>query len=83
MHKIHKYIVPVLSFVAGAAHAQESGGSFSLDLSMAENAATEITTKVPQFFTQKVAPMILAIAGAAFAIYLIFLLFRWARRGGK
>lgn len=82
MHKIKKWAT--IAVVCGPAMAtrllaQESGGT-SVDLSGAEGAVDSIQTAVVGFFKNKIGPMVLAIAIGVFAITLIMIAIKWARR---
>lgn len=73
-----KYLVP---FMPALAMAQSSTGT--IDLSAAETAAGNLQTAITGFFNTTVGPMVLAVGGVVFAVTMIIVLFRWARKIAK
>lgn len=54
-----------------------------IDLTAVEGAATKVQTALTSFFSTTLAPLVTAIGGIALGVYLIAVLFRWARKLGK
>lgn len=54
-----------------------------ISLTAVTDAAPKIQTALTSFFNDTLAPLIVAISGVALAVYLITVLFRWARRLGR
>lgn len=78
---MRKLIAAVAAFSPLALFAE--GTTSNIDLTGAASAATEIQDALTSFFTSSVFPLVLKVGGAGLAVYIVFLLFRWARRAGK
>lgn len=78
---IRKAALFALPFVGSAAFAEGTTGT--IDLTAVTNASSSIQTALTSFFTNTLAPLVVAIGGVALAVYLILVLFRWARKLGK
>lgn len=67
------------SLLSGAAMAAEG----DIDLTAITTAAPKIQTALTSFFNDTIAPLVVAVGGVALAVYLVTVLFRWARRLGR
>lgn len=54
-----------------------------IDLTAVTTASGKIQTALTSFFTTTLGPLVTAVGGAALAVYLIVVIFRWARKLGK
>lgn len=81
MSKIKKYALAALPSLGFAASSMAAEGD--IDLTAVTGAATKVQTALSSFFTDTLAPLVVAIGGVALAVYLIAVLFRWARKLGK
>lgn len=69
--------------VASAAAPVFAEGSGGISLTAATTAATDVQTALTTFFTSTLGPVVSAVGGAALAVYLILVVFKWARKLGK
>lgn len=76
-------IMAVLAAVVAPALARAEGASSTIDLTAVSSAGTSIQTALTSFFTTTLAPIVTAVGGAALAVYLIVVIFKWARKLGK
>ena len=58
-------------------------GASTIDVTQAGTAATTIQTTLVAFFKDTLSPVVVAVGGAALAVYLILVVFKWARKLGK
>lgn len=63
--------------------ARAEGAASTIDVSKASEAATTIQTTLTGFFKDTLSPVVVAVGGAALAVYLILVVFKWARKLGK
>lgn len=73
----------VLSTVlaSGAAMAQEASGS--IDLAAASTAVSSMSESITDFITGDLLTALLAVIGAGVVIWVVFLAWKFIKRGGK
>lgn len=82
MNKIKAAIASAL-VAAGSLPVWAEGGSLTLDMTGANNAADAIGTGISGLITGKVLTNVLLVVGAALAIWAVFLVVRWMKKGAK
>lgn len=81
MQKLKYWVASAVpALVAGVASAQSS---VSVDVSAAENAADAIGTAMSGLINGKIMTNVLLVIGAGLAVYGVFLVVRYVRRGAR
>lgn len=82
MNKIKALVACAAASVCGSLTALAEG-SMTVDVSAAGNAADAIGTAISGLITGKIMSNVLLVIGAALAVWGIFLVVKWIRRGAK